>query len=162
MILGREADGGESNRVIKAITLWQPWASLIAHGLKTIETRSWYTKYRGPLAIHAAKRKSVIPNWPIDLLGAVAERIGAWNTLPRGCIVALCNLDDCVRSENIHIYRPSSFHLEENFGNFTSGRFCWLLSNIRRITPVYMNGRQGLWNWYEQGETVLRILKGNQ
>lgn len=40
---------------MKAITIWQPWASAIAHGLKGIETRSWGTKYRGLLAIHAAK-----------------------------------------------------------------------------------------------------------
>ena len=41
---------------MKALTLWQPWASLVALGVKTIETRSWSTTYRGPLAIHAAKR----------------------------------------------------------------------------------------------------------
>lgn len=42
---------------MKALTLWQPWASLIAVGAKTIETRGWATNYRGPLAIHAAKRR---------------------------------------------------------------------------------------------------------
>lgn len=42
---------------MKALTLHQPWASLIALGVKTVETRSWSTAYRGPLAIHAAKRK---------------------------------------------------------------------------------------------------------
>lgn len=42
---------------MKALTLWQPWASLVALGVKTIETRSWSTKYRGPLAIHAAAKK---------------------------------------------------------------------------------------------------------
>lgn len=42
---------------MKAITLWQPWASLIALGVKTIETRSWATSHRGPIAIHAATRK---------------------------------------------------------------------------------------------------------
>ncbi len=42
---------------MKAISLHQPWASLVATGVKTIETRSWSTKYRGPLAIHAAKRQ---------------------------------------------------------------------------------------------------------
>ncbi|TRU31740.1 MAG: ASCH domain-containing protein [Microcystis aeruginosa Ma_QC_B_20070730_S2] len=41
---------------MKAISLWQPWASLVANGLKLYETRGWPTKYRGVLAIHAAKR----------------------------------------------------------------------------------------------------------
>lgn len=39
---------------MKVLTLHQPWASLVALGVKTIETRSWSTQYRGPLAIHAA------------------------------------------------------------------------------------------------------------
>ena len=38
---------------MKALTIQQPWASVITMGVKTIETRSWSTKYRGPLAIHA-------------------------------------------------------------------------------------------------------------
>lgn len=45
---------------VTALSLWQPWASLVALGAKTIETRSWSTKYRGPLLIHAARRE---PEW---------------------------------------------------------------------------------------------------
>src|SRR6202030_3531482 len=41
---------------MKTLTLTQPWATLVALGAKRIETRSWRTSYRGPLAIHAAKR----------------------------------------------------------------------------------------------------------
>ena len=55
---------------MKALTLWQPWASLIAVGAKTIETRSWSTKYRGPLAIHAAKRR---PDTEMGEEGPVGE-----------------------------------------------------------------------------------------
>ncbi len=40
---------------MKALTLWQPWATLVAMEVKKIETRCWTTKYRGELAIHAAK-----------------------------------------------------------------------------------------------------------
>lgn len=42
---------------MKALTIRQPWASLVALGVKTIETRSWSTSYRGPLAIHAGKAR---------------------------------------------------------------------------------------------------------
>lgn len=49
---------------MKTISLWQPWASLVAIKAKRIETRSWYTSYRGPLAIHAAK---VFPKWVHEL-----------------------------------------------------------------------------------------------
>ena len=40
---------------MKVLSLWQPWATLMAIGAKKIETRHWYTRYRGPLVIHAAK-----------------------------------------------------------------------------------------------------------
>jgi len=42
---------------MKAITLHQPWASLVAQDIKTIESRSWTTSYRGLLVIHASKRQ---------------------------------------------------------------------------------------------------------
>ena len=41
---------------MKALTIWQPWASLLVSGQKKYETRSWATSYRGPIAIHAAMR----------------------------------------------------------------------------------------------------------
>lgn len=41
----------------RVLTLWQPWASLVASGTKRIETRSWQTPHRGPVIIHAAKRR---------------------------------------------------------------------------------------------------------
>jgi activating signal cointegrator 1 len=47
---------------MKAITILEPWASLIACGAKKIETRSWSTKYRGNIAIHAAKSRGQIGN----------------------------------------------------------------------------------------------------
>jgi hypothetical protein len=43
---------GEAN--VKIISIRQPWASLIVHGSKNIENRSWPTKYRGPLLVHAS------------------------------------------------------------------------------------------------------------
>lgn len=60
---------------MKALTLWQPWASLVALGVKTIETRSWSTSYRGPLAIHAAKKR------PIEVS---CQDVGEWQVLPDG------------------------------------------------------------------------------
>ena len=46
---------------MKAITIWQPWAEFIAAGVKHNETRSWATKYRGPIAIHAAVKPAHVP-----------------------------------------------------------------------------------------------------
>ena len=48
---------------MKAITIWQPWAEFIAAGVKHNETRSWATKYRGPIAIHAAVKHISLLYW---------------------------------------------------------------------------------------------------
>jgi hypothetical protein len=61
----------------RVLSLWQPWASLVALGVKTIETRSWSTKYRGPLAIHAAARKPTKADLgPHGWIGAYS--LGLW------------------------------------------------------------------------------------
>ena len=77
---------------IKAISLWQPWASLIALGGKKIETRSWPTKYRGPLAIHASKNQPPYAQTLADVDKTFNQALTGkkdWNpnifkTLPRG------------------------------------------------------------------------------
>lgn len=83
---------------MRALTLWQPWASLVASGAKTIETRSWSTRYRGPLAIHAAK-EPYRGAWSGDLLRALEDLCGIENyprALPLGAVVAICELVDVV------------------------------------------------------------------
>lgn len=65
----------DSPNPMTALSLWQPWASLIAHGAKTIETRGWATHYRGPLAIHAAKTTKGIDELPGDCEGKTE---GGW------------------------------------------------------------------------------------
>lgn len=82
---------------MKVLTLWQPWASLIAAGVKTIETRSWRTSYRGPVAIHAGARFHT-GAWPPGLLAAVDDLCGIANypaALPRSAVVTVVDLADC-------------------------------------------------------------------
>ena len=64
---------------MKALTIWQPWASLLVSGQKKYETRSWATTYRGPIAIHAAMRPV---RRTIDALVADTKGSG-WNTIER-------------------------------------------------------------------------------
>ena len=59
---------------MKAISLWQPWATLIATGAKIYETRSWDTRYRGPIAIHASKK--MVMEHGFDFWKSMAEAIG--------------------------------------------------------------------------------------
>lgn len=67
---------------IPVLSLWQPWATLVALGVKTIETRSWSTHYRGPLAIHAAARRPRIADLGDSFLARHgwigAYQLGKW------------------------------------------------------------------------------------
>ena len=67
---------------IKAITLLQPYAALVAIGAKTIETRSWYTPYRGPLAIHAGKGRDFLYLCQSEPFRAGRSLHGILNNLP--------------------------------------------------------------------------------
>ena len=92
--------------VMKAITVWQPWASLWACGAKQFETRPWATKYRGPIAIHAAAMNpfKVIQNLNDDTIAAMKAslrtlgllpRNGDFRYLPCGAVIATAELVGC-------------------------------------------------------------------
>ncbi len=153
---------------MKAITIWQPWASLAAIKEKGYETRSWATRYRGPIAIHAAKR----PFDPMDfavfdprLAGAIVgafDKVGmSVHLLPFGCIIATAELVDCYRiqvcpkSHRVSLYdscgNQTSVSISSKeilFGDWTSGRFAWDFRNVVMLPePVPAKGGQRLWNW---------------
>jgi len=146
-----------SERAVKAITIHQPWASLIAHGYKRFETRSW-TNYRGPIAIHAGLQSDFET---VKMLALNYTRI--WHQispLPKGCIVAVAELVECweigrrIFADGGIVIRNSRGEEkvpdlnEFYFGDFTPGRFAWELLNVRWLRePIPARGRQGLWNW---------------
>ena len=144
---------------MRALTILQPWASLIAVGAKQIETRSWATKYRGPLAIHAGKGTQNINLckqhifwsnlWPYEIAAqySLQERIDKF--LPLGAVIAIADLVNCIKMdyELICFWRETYGPDELAFGDFTPGRYAWILANVRRIEPVAAKGMQGLWNW---------------
>lgn len=127
---------------MKALTLTQPWASLVALGYKRIETRSWSTEYRGPIAIHAAKA------FPPDCrrfagteraIGRIPDR------LPIGAVIATARLARIVRTECISGLIPA---LERHLGNYERGRYAWFLEEIEALPePIAARGALGLWNW---------------
>ena len=127
---------------MKALSLWQPWASLMAAGGKTPETRGWPTAYRGPLAIHAAKRpmdaetRQLYLEWIED--GVLTVDLGP---LPYGAIVAVVDLVDCIHTEDVAV---DVFKREWDFGDFGPGRWAWVTRNPRRVGPIPWRGAQGL------------------
>ncbi|MBE9036019.1 ASCH domain-containing protein [aff. Roholtiella sp. LEGE 12411] len=137
---------------IKAISLHQPWASLIPMRLKKYETRSWATNYRGPLLICAAKKTSaqqqqiyanIFYKYQIQL--AETDNWLEWDDLPKGCAVVLVDLTDCIRMTPTFIDQQPQTELDT--GDWTVGRFAWKFKKIRRIMPpIQIIGRQGLFN----------------
>lgn len=110
---------------MKCISLWQPWATLIAIGAKRIETRSWETLHRGPIAIHAAKKRSLELD-RMCVTSPFAEALGVrmhgrqilykcgekHEPMPFGCIVAVASLVKVVRTEAVTFARHSGAPLK--------------------------------------------------
>lgn len=174
---------------MKALTLTQPWATLVAIGAKRIETRSWRA-YEGQsfrLAIHAAKGfgdlggkrsyldlcseepfKSILIGYmqskcEPNLLTPLSPISDATYLLPFGAIVATCDLVAVKRIDELwpfptgtaYYHNGQLWHLtdqERAFGNYTPGRYAWLLANVTPLAkPIPAKGAQGLWNWDEKG-----------
>ncbi len=126
---------------MKVITIKQPFATLIAEGLKRYEFRTWKTKYRGEILIHAGKSidKKAMKKF---------ERLGL--SYPAGCIIAKAMITDCVlvddllrknlSKENELVYSGVIKRPEwEGYG--------FLLENVEKIPPISVNGKLGLWNY---------------
>jgi len=126
---------------MKAISLWQPWASLMALGLKKIETRSWATRYRGPLYIHAAKK---VIGWPsIDIQAVFDDDIAFQpSDLPLGCLICKVDLIDC----RVILNHNQPDYPERAFGDYTHGRSMWITENLETFKPIPYRGRQGLFD----------------
>lgn len=118
---------------MKALTICQPYAHLIAIGEKPIENRTWETPYRGPLAIHAGRSR----DW-MDAGDALR-----YPDLVFGAVVAVARLVACLSIARASWPAPFQDLLEHEHAN---GPWCWILADVRRLKrPVYCRGAQGLW-----------------
>lgn len=133
---------------MKALTIRQPWASLIAGGYKHVETRSWPTGYRGPLAIHAAK--GMPPgNRMRPEERDLAEQECALGRIPRripfGAVIATVYLARVMPTETAGAEVSA---LDRRLGNFSPGRFAWFLEDVVPFEePAPVRGALGLWEW---------------
>jgi hypothetical protein len=140
----------------RAISLHQPWASLVALGIKKYETRSWTTEYRGKLLICSTK-KVYKPN--IDLINRIFDltKIGTFNRtrldflgkntkytefLPLGRVLCVVDLVDCSKIGS----QSDVSELEQLCDDWQAGRYAWKLSNhITLPRPIPIKGKHGLW-----------------
>lgn len=121
------ASRGRGRRV-KALTVCQPYAELIARGEKLIENRTWPTSYRGLLFIHAGKSREWME----------PEDDEQYPGMAFGALVATARLVDCVRVERLPEVLTDNPH--------ANGPWCWILTDVNRITPITFRGAQGLWD----------------
>lgn len=134
---------------MKALTVCQPYATLIARGLKRVENRTWPAPNNAiwkPIAIHAGKSKAWLNG---DNYG-IAE-----SEMPFGFIVATARLADCISLTAADLH-PEAYEKRLNsFGwnlkdfldhEHTEGPFCWVLDRIQPLAePIPYSGAQGLW-----------------
>jgi len=153
---------------MKVITVYQPWASLLACGAKGFETRTWYTKYRGPIAIHAGLRflNSFYENFAAKAHDELKARLPGFtymHSLPRGAIIATAELTGCYLMDHIQEMRGAPWEIgywkdhltfcdisnqEILFGDWTAGRYAWKFANATMLLePIPVKGKQGLWNY---------------
>ncbi len=119
----------------KALSIWEPWATLIVMGKKDVENRVWQTSYRGPLLIHAGKNTAYFEEdatWIRETLGIPVPPRSQLNL---GCVIGYVELVDCVYSElgDGRWGQPGCYH--------------WHLKNARSLdTPIPARGFQRIFN----------------
>ena len=132
---------------MKALTIYQPWASLECLGLKGTETRGWPTSYRGPLLIHAGVKWDAYLQERQRTLHEYLVRhggIGLPGDLPRGVILAVCELVDCLQVTEDNQGMFAEF--DRIAGDLSLGRYVWVLERVRPLRhPIPCRGAQGLW-----------------
>src|SRR3990167_6932465 len=173
---------------MKCLTLYQPWASAIAVGLKHYETRSWRTSYRGMLAIHAGAHRTLHIPWEV-------RKIIAKYRMDYGCIVAVADLADCLpvvdgcanlpsgircmgfnEHGELRRYEPTTLgrhfggahtvvataDIEHELGDYSPDRYAWELTNVRPLAEPYpIVGHQGLWTVPDDvAAQIMAVLDG--
>lgn len=122
---------------MKVLTLKQPWATLVAEGIKKYEFRSWKTKYRGKVLIHAGS-------------GIDKEGMKKYRNLdlefPSRRIIAVVEIEDCLELDG----KLNKKILEEDniaYGNKIRTGYAWKLNNVKKINcNKEIKGQLGLWN----------------
>lgn len=126
---------------MKTITIKQPWATLIAEGYKEYEFRTWKTKYRGDILIHAGKSIDKKAMERFEYLGL---------EYPIGKIIAKATITDCIYVDLEFTQKcikkdPIVYKNLINKGD--GNEYGFKLENIEKIDPIEVNGKLSLWDY---------------
>lgn len=114
---------------MKALSIRQPWASLIASGRKTIELRTWTTKYRGPLVVCAGSARSAT-------VDGKRVRVVEGDATPLGVVLCVVDLVD--------VRASTDADAEHAFCQPMPAEFAWVLENARPVQALAVSGKLGL------------------
>lgn len=132
---------------MKALSIKEPYASLILHGYKMIETRSWKAPANmigKEIIIHASKSNNRIDKeyltnkWLMTVIGC----LHIVDNLNFGKAIAKARLVDCVPVEKI---RDDIGWVEYVCGFYDDGRYAWILDDVTPIEPFETKGHLGFW-----------------
>lgn len=123
---------------MKCLTIKQPWASLIVDGYKKYEFRSWKTKYRGKILIHAG----------MSLEKKFVDKVKEYNLeYINGAIIGEAEIVDCIlvdKEFNDNLKKENNLV----YGNNHIGLYAWKLENIKKYKePIYIKGKLSLWEY---------------
>ncbi len=133
---------------MKALSIYQPWATLIVLGAKRVETRCWHTGYRGRMVIHASRTfnqaaRELCRREPFASLLRQGGVIYP-HQLPRGAVLGAVDLVECQRAPDVAAALPD---LEWRLGDYRPGRWAWRLENaVPFAMPIPYRGRLGLFD----------------
>jgi len=158
---------------MRAITLYQPWAMLIALLLKCFETRHWATTWRGEIAIHAGMARTDWNELQRELAhyrngkytsgnGSLADIYYQYQTgllpaglrlnepMPFGAVLCIAKIVDCIPMTPEFI--AAQTREERAVGGWAPGRFAWQL-DVKEVfdPPIPAKGGQGIWHWKRDG-----------
>ena len=125
---------------LKAITIKQPWATLIAKGLKKYEFRTWNTKYRGDILIHAGK----------EIDHEVMKKYAHYKfDYPTGCFIAKARLTEVITiSEDFRkILKKDNEEIYNGVVNTKWQGYGFKLEDVKIIKQITAKGQLGLWNY---------------
>lgn len=133
---------------MKALSIIEPWATLIKEGKKVIETRSWKTSYRGELLIHASSKKiKKNDEHIIELLKLIPDI-----SMGYGHILCKCKLVDCIFMDQKFLDEIKQNKQEFLCGEYSVGRYAWILEDVVPLEKTILaKGHLGIWNFETKG-----------
>jgi hypothetical protein len=133
---------------MRAVTVCQPYATLIMSGDKLVENRTWSTKYRGRFFVHAGKSRAYLCTKNVDGVDYCTLTQRPVKDLPFGFVLGITTLLDCLHIDEVRAGKHDRAYPWLRAHHHTQGPWCWVLGDrpVLRPDPVPFKGAQA---WFD-------------